>query len=187
MELFKDNSKKLTNHEDIKKAIRIHFEELYRIEEEVTQEEMETMSNDIPFLIDKDNDLLKLPISEEEVRKVVWSLHSNKNPGPDGFMISFYRICWHIINKDMLKKINWNQSKNNIGGAANSTFLDLITKENNMISIKIYMPIFLCNPSYKILSKVISNRPKKVIPLIIFENEGGFIAGRQIYDKIMMV
>ena len=58
MELCKDNGENITNPEDIKKYIRIHFEDLYTIEEEVTQEEMAAMSNEKPCLIDKDNEFL---------------------------------------------------------------------------------------------------------------------------------
>ena len=45
----------------------------------------------------------------------------------------------------------------------NSTFLALFPKEKNLSSIKSYRPISLCNSSYNILSKVISNRMNKVI------------------------
>ena len=74
-----------------------------------------------------------------------------------------------------------------IGGAMNSTFLALIPKDKNPTSIKRYRPISLCNSSYKILTKIISNRLKKVIPHLISENQGGFIAGRKIYDNILLV
>ena len=81
----------------------------------------------------------------------------------------------------------WTQSQDKIGGATNSTFLALIAKENNPTSIKRFRPISLFNSSYKIISKVISNRLKKVIMHIISENQGGFIASRKIYDNILLV
>ena len=114
-------------------------------------------------------------------------LHPDKASGSDGFPISFYKSCWNIIKKDFVKMIIWSQSSDQIGGEMNSTFLDLFPKEKNLSSIKSYRPISLCNSSYNILSKVISNRMKKVIPKLILQNQGGFIATRQIYDNIMMV
>ena len=83
--------------------------------------------------------------------------------------------------------IIWSDSGDRIGGSTNSTFLYLIPKEQNPSSIKRYRPISLCNSSYKIISKIISNRMKKVIPNLISENQGGFIAGRNIYDNFVMV
>ena len=49
------------------------------------------------------------------------------------------------------------------------------------------MPISLCNLSYKIVTKIIANRLKKLMPRIIPENQGGFIKGRKIQDNIMLV
>ena len=117
----------------------------------------------------------------------MWSLHPDKALRPDGFPISFYRSCWNIIKKYLVKMIIWSQSVERIRGATNSTFLDLIPKEQNSSSIKRYKPISLCNSSYKIHSKVISNRMKKLIPKLISQNQGSFIAGRQIYNNILMV
>ena len=83
--------------------------------------------------------------------------------------------------------IIWSQEGDKIGGATNSTFLALIPKERNPSTISRYMPISLRNSSYKILSKFITKRIKKVITFLIFENQGGVIAGRKIYDNILMV
>ena len=81
----------------------------------------------------------------------------------------------------------WTRSKEKIEGATNSTFQILISKEKNQVSIKRYRPISLCNSSYKILSKIILNRIKKVIRHLISENQGGFIARRNIYDNILLL
>ena len=92
MELSKENGEKLMDPEEIKNEIRSFFEDLYTKEEDVTQEEMEAMSAQIPYIIeDKDSDLLNLPVSEEDVRKAIWTLHPDKDPGPHGFTINLYR------------------------------------------------------------------------------------------------
>lgn len=38
-------------------------------------------------------------------------------------------------------------------------------------------PISMCNISYKILSKILCNRFTDILPLIIDENQGGFVKG----------
>ena len=97
---------------------------------------MEEMVLDIPALISPEERLrLESPISEEEVKKAIWSLHSDKAPGPDGFPTCFYRTFWSLIKKYLMHLISW-MEKGNMGGATNSTFLALIPKEPNPTSIK---------------------------------------------------
>ena len=45
----------------------------------------------------------------------------------------------------------------------------------------------MCNKSYKVVTKIIANRLKKILSVIILENQGGFIEGRKILDNIMLV
>ena len=77
----------------ISTEVRVFFESLYNDEEYVSQEYMEEMVRDIPALISPKEILqLESPISEEEVKKAIWTLHPDKAPGPDGLPICFYRI-----------------------------------------------------------------------------------------------
>ena len=51
------------------------------------------MVRDIPALIiPKEILQLESPISEEEFKKAIWTLHPDKAPGPDGFPIRFYKM-----------------------------------------------------------------------------------------------
>ena len=171
----------------ISTEVRNFFENLYNDEEYVSQDCMEEMVRDIPALISPEESLqLESPISEEEVKKAIWSLHPDKSLGPNGFPVRFYRMCWHFIKKDLICLISW-MSKGRMGGETNSTFLALIPKESNPTTIKRFRPISLCNASYKIFSKVLSLRLKTIIPSLISPNQGGFISSRHISDNILLV
>ena len=50
-----------------------------------------------------------------------------------------------------------------------------------------FRPIALCNFIYKIISKVVANRLKEVLPLLIGLEKFGFVVGQQILDGIIMV
>ena len=131
----------------ISAEVRGFFENIYNTEEDVPQENMEEMVRDIPTLISpEDSHFLESPITEEEIKKAIWTLHPDKALGPDGFPIRFYRLFWSLIKKDLLCLISY-MSKGKMGGATNSTFLALIPKEINPSSIKRYRPISLCNAS----------------------------------------
>lgn len=47
-------------------------------------------------------------------------------------------------------------------------------------------PISLCIVPYKILSKVIVNRLKPMMPLLVAENQTNFVTGRHIMDNVVV-
>ena len=73
-----------------------------------------------------------------------------------------------------------------VGGFTNSSFLALVPKESNANSFSRFRPISLCN-SYKIITRILENRIKVLLPEIISENQGGFVPKRQILDNILIV
>jgi hypothetical protein len=60
-------------------------------------------------------------------------------------------------------------------GSLEAPILALIQKEDNLSSFSIFIPIPLCNASYKVLTKIIANTLKKILPKILFKNQGGFM------------
>lgn len=84
----------------------------------------------------------------------------------------------------MVKK---SQCCSKIGGGTNSSFLALIPKEKGAQNFSRFRPISLCNTGYKLITKVITNRLKHVLPKIIPKNQGGFLKGRLIRDNIILV
>jgi len=83
--------------------------------------------------------------------------------------------------------MKWIQRKGKIGGYTNSTYLALIPKENRPTTFSRFRPISLCNSSYKILTKILATRLKPLLPSLISENQGGFLANKQISDSIVLV
>ena len=78
-------------------------------------------------------------------------------------------------------------SKKRKGSNTKSFYLALVPKKSNPSTFNRYHPISLCNSSYKIITKIISNRIKEVLPIIISENQGGFVPNRQIIDNVIIV
>lgn len=62
----------------------------------------------------------------------------------------------------------------------------LIPKVDKLESITQFRPIGLCNFIYKIISKVIVNIMKNLLPLVISENQRAFIPGRLIHDNVVI-
>ena len=51
----------------------------------------------------------------------------------------------------------------------------------------LFRPISLCNSLYKIISKVLTSRLLKILPIIISKQHTSFVPGRHILDSIMMM
>lgn len=174
--------------QQVKEGAVQHFQKLYTPEDQGDETEEAEFLKHIPSLVTvEENSELSKSVTEEEIIKTIWSMESDKAPGPDGFSIHFYKVCWDIIKKDLQKMIRDFMSKAKVGGSTNSTYLALIPKDSNPDTFARFRPISLCNASYKILAKLLANRMKPLLPRIISPAQGGFVKGRHILDNVIQV
>ncbi|KAK5843153.1 hypothetical protein PVK06_005596 [Gossypium arboreum] len=68
----------------------------------------------------------------------------------------------------------------------NGTNIVLIPKINSPNNMGQFHPISLYNVIYKIISKVLVNRSRRMLDFCIDENQGAFVTGRQITDNILV-
>ena len=66
------------------------------------------------------------------------------------------------------------------------TFITLLAKIDNPSAINHFRPISLCSTIYKIISKILTNRLKDIIPKLIHPLQGAFIHGTAIQDNILI-
>ena len=87
--------------------------------------------------------------------------------------------AWEIVEESRRKR--------GVLKAFNATFLSFILKGEGADSPGKFKPIDLCNVIYKIISKVIANRLKPLLPSLISLEQSGFVEGRHILDGIIVV
>lgn len=68
----------------------------------------------------------------------------------------------------------------------NETYICLIPKADRPQNVTKFRPISLCNVVYKIVSKVLANRLKGILPAVIDESQSAFVPGGQIMDNVLV-
>jgi hypothetical protein len=68
----------------------------------------------------------------------------------------------------------------------NDTVIVLIPKKKNLVCLRYYRPISLCNVIYKVVSKCLVNRLRPILQDINAPNQSAFIPGRMITDNALI-
>jgi hypothetical protein len=174
------------SHQEIESALVSHFHGIAQEPHQDRSEAIQKITQHIPRLVtEEQNIFLNKPIATEEVDQALQEMPSGKAPGPDGFTVEFFKACWEIVKYDIYKVVEDSRRSASILKALNATMITLIPKENEAKTPDRYRPIALCNVIYKIISKVIENRLKPLLPSLISQEQAGFVEGRQIMDNII--
>ncbi|GAU47952.1 hypothetical protein TSUD_06860 [Trifolium subterraneum] len=145
--------------------------------------------NGITFqsLSEEDNVSLLPPFSIDEVREVVWNSDRNKCPSPDGLNFNFLKVCWNVLKGDIMEFLAEFHKNAVLPKAITASFLALIPKKDHPQALSDYRTICLVSSLYKILSKVLAVRLKKVMAKLISEVQSAFLPNRQILDGVLVV
>ena len=110
----------------------------------------------------EDNEMLVGVIYEAEVKEAVWNCDSSKSPGPDGFNFGFIKFCWDIIKGDVMSAVKSFAKGGSWPKGTNASFITLVPKVVNPQHLNDFRPISLVGCVYKIVSKILSSRMKRV-------------------------
>ena len=124
--------------------------------------------------------------TEEEVKAALFMMHPEKTPGPDGMTALFYQQSWSIIKEDVVNMFNNFLTSGVFEDKLNMMNICLIPKTVRPIRMTELRPISLCNVGYKIISKVLCQRLKGLLPKLISETQSAFVSGRFISDNILI-
>ena len=131
-------------------------------------------------------EILTMEYSVDEIKAALFQMGPTKAPGPDGMNALFYQKFWNIVGDDVVVAVLDFLNSGNMDPAVNYTHIILIPKIKSPEKMSDYRPISLCNVIYKIISKVLANKLKQILPQIISPTQSAFVPSRLITDNILV-
>jgi hypothetical protein len=144
----------------------------------------ETLTAVDKVVSEESNQRLLQPYTSDEVRIALFQMHPSKAPGSDGMSSFFFQKYWHIVGDSVSTAVLSVLNSGKLLRKTNLTYISLIPKKKNPEKMSDYRPISLCNVLYKIISKVLANRLKTILPVIISDSQSAFVPGRMITDNV---
>ena len=152
-----------------------YFEKIYSIEH---PSEYEVQVENVERCITpKMNKYLLEAFGAEEVRYAINQMHPTKSLGPNGMPLLFYQKYWEVVSPYVTKCVLQILNSGSLPCVLNETYICLIPKVQCPKKITEFRPINLCNVIYKIVSKVLANRLKRILPKVIGEAQSAFVQG----------
>ena len=114
-------------------------------------------------------------------------MEHNKAPGPDGFPAEFFQFFWETIKADLLQLfVEFHKGEMPLH-SLNFGVITLLPKKEDATKVQQYRPICLLNVSFKIFTKVLTNRLSTVAQKIIRPSQTAFIPGRHILEGVVIL
>ena len=127
------------------------------------------------------------PYMEEEVKIALFQMHLSKSLGPDGMSPFLFQKFWHIVGHDVIAAVLYVLYSGRYLRKMNYTHIVLIPKKKKDLEyITDFRPISLGNVVSRIISKVLANRIKPILPNIISNSQSAFVLGRIITNNTTM-
>ena len=147
---------------DIERVIIQHFSTLFQSS---NLNAIEEVMAHIPRVVTEEmNDWLVIDFHPKEVQFTLFQMHPSKALGPDGMTAFFFQKFWHIVGADVTNAVLSCLNSGIILQNINITHIALIPKTKDLELITQYRPISLCNVLYKIISKMLVNWLKLILP-----------------------
>ena len=121
---------------------------------------------------------LEETFSENKIWTAISGLNSDKALGPDGLPLAFWSFSCDFVKNEVLGFFKEFHEHARFVKNLNATFLVLIPKKQIVEDFKDLRPISLVGGLYKILTKVLANRIKRVMDKVISKSQNAFVEGR---------
>lgn len=130
--------------------------------------------------------ILVVSFEEKEVKDTIWECDGKKSLRPDSINFIFLKRFWEIMKGDWMRLINEFHANGVLPRGCNASFIALIPKVKAPQSLEEYGPISLVGCMYKILAKLLANRLKRVMHVIIDQRQSAFLTNRYLTHSVLV-
>ena len=146
----------------------------------------EILSGIQPEISKEMSEVLTREFTANEIQHALKQMAPTTAPGPNGMSPVFYKTFWNIVGNDVTKIVLNALNSGYVHESLNETFIALIPKVKNPKKVSDFRPISLRNVVYKLISKVVVNRLKKILPNIVSNSQSAFLPRRLITDNVLV-
>ena len=171
----------------ILKECNAFYKTLYT-EEPIDHESQEWLLEQLDStLSSEDQALCEGELTALECHTAFSQMESGKSPGMDGFPAEFYSRFWGLLGRDLVDTLNFSFREGFLSDLQHWGILHLLFTKVDPLSLKKWRPISLLNPDYKIATKALSNKIRKVLPNILSEDQTYGIRGHSIFENLFLL
>jgi exonuclease III len=135
----------------------------------------------------EENTMLNNPLSLEELDAAVKDLSTGTSCGPDGIGNMCIKKIWHYVRGPLFNYCNFCLERGELTERFKTASIRLIPKKGDKTKLKNWRPISLLNCIYKVVSKAINERLKKISNRILSRAQKGFTKGKYIQECLINI
>ena len=143
---------------------------------------------DIPKLTGEQKHMCEGKILCKECELMLETFQNNKVPGNDGIPVEFYKRFWTLLSEPFVNCANECFENMEMSNFQKQAVISLIEKKGkDRTLLENWRPISLVNVDAKLMSKVVANRLKRVLPCIIHYNQTGYVQDCYIGETVRSI
>ena len=170
--------------QDITGVATSYFQNMFKAG---TCAKMKYCLNAVPYKITIEmHQLLTSDYSAEEIKAALFQMGPMKAPCPNGMNALFYQKFWHIVGDNVIVTVLDFLNSGYMVPEINYTHVVLIPKVKSLEKMVDFRTICLYNVIYKIISKVLANRLKQILPQLISPTQSAFVPSHLITDNVLV-
>ncbi len=141
----------------------------------------------LPQLSQGDQDTLGADLTLEELGAAVSQMTSGRAPGFNGLPSDFFKHFWSVLGQDLLDVFGQCFKDGTLPASCRRAVLSLLPKRGDLALLKNWRPVALLCTDYKILSKVLSNRLKNFLQVVIGLDQSYCVPDRSKMDNLFLM